>query len=976
MGGNGSINGISGGGGGGWYGGGGGVWNGGGGGSSFTAPSVTSVTHTQGYNSGDGQILFSYTIPGTYDIQWDGAAVTAGFPANQSGVLPSTPITVNIPVGVVAGVYNANLTISNPLCTSIQYPIQVTVNPIPDVTVPSGQVLCANAMTSEIDFSGSFETTTFHWTNDNTGIGLADTGTGNIMSFTAANATATPIMGDITVTPMLNGCSGTPATFTVTVNPLPTLSTPLTYTQCNLDTFSHLPTSGTAGTSFPWTRAAVLGISNPSGSGTDNPDELLVNTTALPVTTQYIYVLSANSCVDTQTVNVTVYPSPLLEHLAYANTAICSGTMFSYPPASATPGTSFSWNRNAVPGVANTSHVGTGNPLEVLNDTTADPVAVTYVYTMEAYTSCTWTQNVTVTVNPMPALNSAITPPALCDSQVSVYQATSATAGTTFAWYRNPVSGILNPNNSGIGALPGENLINTTPNPVNVPYYFVMTANNCQDTETVMQTINPKPLLTNTLTPQVCDGLVFSYAPASLTAGTTFIWDRNAVAGISNIAASGIGNPMETLHNTTTHAVIDTYAFTLMANGCSNTQNVRLTINPTPTLSSTLFPSAICDSFTFSYPATSATAGTSFSWYRPYIPGIYAVAETGTGNVDQQLINSTYVPVPVTYVYSLQANGCVDTENVVLTVNPTPNLTGQFSETVCSGSPFHYTPVSLTPGATFAWNRPQVAGINPTTGFGTGSVSEVITNAGLTPITVGYIYRLGINGCLNLYTQTITVVVNPTPPAPSITTSETNLCTGTLNQSFGISAPETPPVVYTWSAANATVTASGAGNQYAIINFMNTGNAVVTVSANVDGYTCYSYATTNVDVTNGTAPVVNVIYNNQQFIALRNDNSAYQWGYDDLHTMQSYTIPGAVNQNYYDPNPDFFTKHYWVMVTLNGCTQKAYYDDPPSTGVANVNANNTIKVYPNPTNNSVNVDIISSANGKVQVNVLDVIQDK
>ena len=66
------------------------------------------------------------------------------------------------------------------------------------------------------------------------------------------------------------------------------------------------------------------------------------------------------------------------------------------------------------------------------------------------------------------------------------------------------------------------------------------------------------------------------------------------VAGISNLAAAGTDNPNETLINTTFDPVVVTYTYTLSANGCSNVQNVPVTVNPKPILSSTLTPPAIC----------------------------------------------------------------------------------------------------------------------------------------------------------------------------------------------------------------------------------------------------------------------------------------------------------------------------------------------------------------------------------------------
>ncbi|MDR1259699.1 MAG: hypothetical protein LBK65_10580, partial [Tannerellaceae bacterium] len=51
--------------------------------------------------------------------------------------------------------------------------------------------------------------------NSNTSIGLAASGTGNLPQFTAAQAG----QATITVTPVYNGCDGTPRTFTITINP-------------------------------------------------------------------------------------------------------------------------------------------------------------------------------------------------------------------------------------------------------------------------------------------------------------------------------------------------------------------------------------------------------------------------------------------------------------------------------------------------------------------------------------------------------------------------------------------------------------------------------------------------------------------------------------------------------------------------------------------------------------------------------------
>lgn len=69
-----------------------------------------------------------------------------------------------------------------------------------------------------------YNNTIFNWTNDTPSIGLSASGTGNIPSFTAVNTGSTPVVATITVTPMIDGCAGTPIQFTITVNP--TAATP------------------------------------------------------------------------------------------------------------------------------------------------------------------------------------------------------------------------------------------------------------------------------------------------------------------------------------------------------------------------------------------------------------------------------------------------------------------------------------------------------------------------------------------------------------------------------------------------------------------------------------------------------------------------------------------------------------------------------------------------------------------------------
>jgi gliding motility-associated-like protein len=105
-------------------------------------------------------------------------------------------------------------------CSVAAVTINVTVTPLPsvnqwhDTTVNDGMVIPDN------NFTGTPSGTSFVWSNSNTAIGLAASGTGSVPSFTAINKGGTPVKGTITVTPMFNGCAGAPINYVITVNPL------------------------------------------------------------------------------------------------------------------------------------------------------------------------------------------------------------------------------------------------------------------------------------------------------------------------------------------------------------------------------------------------------------------------------------------------------------------------------------------------------------------------------------------------------------------------------------------------------------------------------------------------------------------------------------------------------------------------------------------------------------------------------------
>ena len=92
-----------------------------------------------------------------------------------------------------------------------------TVNFISDIDV------CGGDLAATI-FSSNPLGADYTWTNSNTSIGLAASGNGNVPSFNATNGSSSPITSTITVSPSINGCPGTPSSYSITVNPTPTIT--------------------------------------------------------------------------------------------------------------------------------------------------------------------------------------------------------------------------------------------------------------------------------------------------------------------------------------------------------------------------------------------------------------------------------------------------------------------------------------------------------------------------------------------------------------------------------------------------------------------------------------------------------------------------------------------------------------------------------------------------------------------------------
>jgi len=274
-------------------------------------------------------------------------------------------------------------------------------------------------------------------------------------------------------------------------------------------------------------------------------------------------------------------------------------------------------------------------------------------------------------------------------------------------------------------------------------------------------TVGGPPLTSSLTPPSICSGELFSYVPTSGVGGVTFNWVRPYIPGISLPAGAGTGNPTEVLINDSYVPIAVDYTYTMTGGGCTNTQVVTVIVKPNPVLSSPL-TATICDSTIFNYTPTSFTPGTIFSWNRAAVIGIMNPMASGAGNPNEHLYNSSAWQIPVNYVYVMTNDGCLSTQTVTVTVNPTPFLTSSLAlPDMCDTVGVNYIPTSNTPVFSVAWMRPAVSGIVPANSFGSDAIHDAILDTTTGVIQVIYYLRLSAYGCINSFVQAVTVNVMP-----------------------------------------------------------------------------------------------------------------------------------------------------------------------------------------------------------------------
>ena len=433
------------------------------------------------------------------------------------------------------------------------------------------------------------------------------------------------------------------------------------------------------------------------------------NPTQIPTAsgTYKIIGTDANNCVDSTTIAVVVNSLPTIT--ATSNSPICNGETLNL---NETGGNASNW-----------SWSGNGLTSTIQNPTQIPTTSGTYKIIGTDANNCVDSTTIAVVVNSLPTITATSNSP-ICNGETLNLNETGGNA-SNWSWS-------------------GNGLTSTIQNPTQIPttsgtYKIIGTdANNCVDSTTIAVIVNALPTITATSNSPLCAGETLNLNETGGNA-STWSWSGNGLT-------SSIQNPTQVPTASGTYKVIGTDA-----NNCVDSTTIAVTVNALPIVTATS-NSPLCAGETLNLNETGGNAS-NWSW-------------TGNG-LTSSIQNPTQVPTASgTYkVIGTDANNCVDSTTIAVTVNALPIVTATSNSPLCAGETLN---LNETGGNASNWSW---------TGNG---LTSTIQNPTQIPTASGTYKVIGTdaNNCVD--STTIAIVVNSLPTITA--TSNSPICNGeTLN---------------------------------------------------------------------------------------------------------------------------------------------------------------------------------------------------
>jgi gliding motility-associated-like protein len=504
-------------------------------------------------------VSFTSAVAGT-SFNWVNSNPAIGLPASGNGNIGSFVVSniTNLPI-------TATITVSpvSSSCPGISKTFTITVNPTPTAVQPADQQLCNGSMTAAVNFTGAVGGTVYNWTNTNPSIGLAASGAGNIPSFTAVSSASATSTATVTVSPIANGCPGTPKSFDITVSPIATVNQPVNQSLCNGSSTNAVAFTGLVpGTIYHWTNTNTnIGLAA-SGAG-DISSFTATNTTNAPITATITVTPVTTDCPGaSKTFTITVNPTPDVPKPA--DQLLCAGSMTNAINFNGTvSNTVYNWtNSNSSIGLAAS---GAGNiPSFTALSNPAASVTATIIVKPIAYGCPGADKTFTISVNPIPTVAQPANQ-ALCNGAiVNGISFTGVVSGATYKWANNNTAiGLASSGTGDIGSFAG---INKTSSVITATITVTPQTTDCAGTSKIFTiTIHPTPVVVAGNSSIVCLG-----KPVQLSAAgaTQYTWTPVDYLSCTT-CPSPVAQPVDSIQYT----VKGTSVF-----GCSASDSVMLSV--------------------------------------------------------------------------------------------------------------------------------------------------------------------------------------------------------------------------------------------------------------------------------------------------------------------------------------------------------------------------------------------------------------
>ena len=750
---------------------------------------------------------------------WLAPTITTGILGGQANALYVDTISqtlINSNSNISIGLAKYEVTPITDGCNGTNFFVNVNVNSSNAILSSSlnPASVCSNASFIYTPTS-SITGTSFLWTRDTiSGIdNLPKYGYGDINE-TIINNTSNPITVKYAFTLSSNGCTNlNKQTVFVVVNPIPKInSTTSPASICSGATFNYSATSNTINVLFDWERSYVAGINEALSIGSGNISEILTNKTSNVLLVPYIYTLSANGCSNSETVFATVNPVLVSPDIS---ATICSGSETNITSVTLPQNTLYTWsslsNTGGVFGSSSQTFSSQKNINQKLFNNTNQVGYSTYSVTpslpSQISNGCLGKPfTLTLIVNPLPVLTSSFVAPAICSNTEFNYTPTSNILGTVFNWYRDASNGLQNSKSAGIGFIK-ETLIDSTINPINIVYKFVLTANGCSDTSYIVKLlVNPAPILGDkTIT--VCSGSSFNLPNNLMPFNTTYKWGNPIILPSNSLTGFKAATTpqtivMDSLYNNTLNNAKAIYTIQPINNSC-NISPFNLTVNTTPTPNITDQEISICSGTDFVFVPNKIPDNSVYEWGNP-VSQPYGVVNGYTSdnqlykNIKQRLFNPSINTAKAIYKIKPSNDGCIGNEfKLTVSVNPIPSYAVTSINEVC---PNVADTIYLTLLGNSPWN---VSYIDPATGIAntiknlTASSQKIILTK--LPEIGPYKFKLINIQDAYCYNDTSTVIntqqILPLPKDSIYAPSGNQIC---INQTLPLNINNATASLYKW----------------------------------------------------------------------------------------------------------------------------------------------------------------------------------